>query len=95
MSQSAHDRAVQAAIQQTAQTAARRRAHLADLSKRTAAFVAVFLFALLFIFPIFWMVITALKQSREVFQVYHPEKPGVRREQWAKAGARRILRPLW
>ncbi len=69
MSQSAHDRAVQAAIQQTAQTAARRRAHLVDLSKRTAAFVAVFLFALLFIFPIFWMVITALKQSREVFQV--------------------------
>ncbi len=67
MSQAAEEQAVQAQAAQQAWTASRRRALLARRGGKILTFVAVCLFASLFVFPIYWMLATALKQNREVF----------------------------
>jgi multiple sugar transport system permease protein len=70
MSQAIDEQTLQArARQQAWATSRRRRAHLLDRGSRALTFVVVSLFALLFVFPIYWMVITALKTAPEVFAI--------------------------
>src|SRR5690348_12419683 len=49
--------------------AARRRANLVDRAGKTAAFAVVLFFALLFVFPIYWMIATSLKATPEVYRL--------------------------
>jgi ABC-type glycerol-3-phosphate transport system permease component len=70
MSQAIDEQTLQArARQQAWATSRRRRARLLDRGSRALTFVVVSLFALLFVFPIYWMVITALKTAPEVFAI--------------------------
>jgi multiple sugar transport system permease protein len=67
MSQAIDEQTLQARALQQASETARRRARLLDLGGRTLTFVVVSFFALIYVFPIYWMVITALKTDPEVF----------------------------
>ena len=63
MSQAIDEQTLQArARQQAWATSHRRRARLLDRGSRTLTFVVVSLFALTYVFPIYWMVTTALKR---------------------------------
>jgi multiple sugar transport system permease protein len=52
-----------------AQVAAYRRAHLVRRGSLVAAFLVVLAFAVLFVAPIYWMGVTSLKTTAEVFQL--------------------------
>jgi multiple sugar transport system permease protein len=70
MSHAIEEQTLQArARQQAWAIARRRRARLLDWGSRTLTFVVVSLFALLFVFPIYWMATTALKTAPEVFAI--------------------------
>jgi multiple sugar transport system permease protein len=69
MNQIADEKALQAQARPEVWRASRRRALLADRASRALTFAVVCLFATLFVFPIYWMVATALKPDAEVFQI--------------------------
>jgi multiple sugar transport system permease protein len=70
MSQAIDEQTLQArARQQAWAISRRRRARLLDWGSRTLTFVVVSLFALLFVFPIYWMATTALKTAPDVFAI--------------------------
>jgi multiple sugar transport system permease protein len=77
MAQTTDNRAVQARAVDARWVAARRRAQLLERASHALAFAIVLFFAILFIFPLYWMVATAFKISPEVFRyppVWWPAK---------------------
>src|SRR5918911_611743 len=68
MAQTTDDRAVQARAVQARWVAARRRAQLLERAGQALAFATVLFFAILFAFPLYWMVATSFKTTPEVFQ---------------------------
>ena len=69
MSQAVDEQTLQAQARQRAWDASRRRAHLFDRGGRALTFVVVAFFAVLYVFPIYWMAITALKTNPDALKV--------------------------
>jgi multiple sugar transport system permease protein len=67
MNPAADDPAVRAGAIQDQWTASRRRARLLERAGQVLAFVAVLFFALLFVAPLVWMIITSFKSIQEVY----------------------------
>src|SRR5689334_21819427 len=67
MNPAADDAAVRAGAMQDQCTASRRRARRLERGGQALAFVAVLFFALLFVAPLIWMIITSFKSIQEVY----------------------------
>jgi multiple sugar transport system permease protein len=93
MAQTTDDRALQAQAVAARWVAARRRAQLLERTGQVLAFATVLFFAILFVFPLYWLIATSLKTTPEVFR--YPPVWWPARSMWSNYPAALNVFPFW